>query len=318
MIIVIEGPPKSGKTTLAEALTKRIKKSKVLRYNIGTSTGNNTSYLDTFTYNEHIDNYDPDVDNFVFDEYSWVHLAYSQVFGVREINSAIRWFVEAKLRTLGALFVYIPSAPDIVSYRLSASNPFCLPPERIRDSVHDIVNAYLRVHSESVVPCALYPRDTMDDIVTTAQRLQTHAQTVAQWPGYIGHVAPSALVVDADVKSGFGPCSPYHGSGTRYLLSCLDPITRDNYGYVNIALMTESSIKELHTRLGAPPIVALGQDVSKVLHQAGLEHCGVPHPTYIRRVHQARADVTGEYGELLSSILQQPGDYLGWRPRGTR
>lgn len=313
MIIVVEGPPKTGKTTLAERIAKKTNSS-VVRNSIDTHQGNNLEYLKAFALSDEIENYDPGSgDHLIFDEYSWVNLAYSQVFGAKKIMDSTRWFVEARLRTLGAVYVYVNQTPEEVHRRLYTSNPFVMAPERVRLNSDAICAAYDKVYASANITTCQYPKYDMGEIVTAAQRLAAHATTVSKWPGYIGHAAPKALIIDTEVKFGFGPCVPLQGSGMRYLLENIDPTLRDSLGYVNTALMTPESIFELHEAIGSPPVVVLGQELSRNLCFMGLHHSAVPSPKFVRRFH-TKPTAGGQYGALIAKAIEVQDNYFDWRP----
>lgn len=313
MIIVVEGPPKTGKTQLAERIAKKTQ-AEIVRNTIDIHQGNNLAYLKAFALSDEIEDYDPGAgEHLIFDEYSWVNLAYSQVFGAKKIMDSTRWFVEARLRTLGAVFVYVKHTPEEVRRRLYASNPFVQAPQRVRLHVDEICAAYDNVYESANITTCQYPKYDLGEIVTAAQRLAVHATTVSKWPGYIGHTAPKALIIDAEVQFGFGPCVPLQGSGMRYLLENVEPTLRDNLGYVNTALMTPESIFELHETLGSPPAVVLGKDLSKNLRFMGLQHSAVPSPKFVRRFH-TKPTAGEQYGALIAQAVEVQGTYFDWRP----
>ncbi len=96
------------------------------------------------------------------------------------------------------------------------------------------------------------------------------------------------------------PFAPHSGTSGHYLMRTLTNLdVRSDVAIVNARDHegTITNLHKLHRLLGKPNVVALGRKACDVLTAQGVEHGGVPHPQWVRRF---KHDMSERYGHMIT------------------
>ena len=138
-----------------------------------------------------------------------------------------------------------------------------------------------------------------DSMVSTAQVKHLKPHT-----GYTGTSHPSVLLagdepggVSAAVRPVHDPSwirpafAPYDGSSGHYLmraLSAITPVDRVGVRFGMLNVNTGVNVRKAWDELHRPAVVALGENASKTLSDAGVRHVMISDPRYHRRFRDLR------------------------------
>lgn len=314
MLIVLEGPDWSGKSTLARSIHRRCDADSL--FSIIKHKGPPKAHpLDEYVID--IADYRPHEDTtLICDRWHLGEVVYPEVLGRKTLmDDAVRLYVDLFLQARGASITILnPPLPELV--RRSDHRPDDLVR---RADIVEIRNQY-EVLAERY---GSYEYRTADDVVATANGAATHALDSGRFITYVGHPRPRVVYV-GDVRSCLGGnlCThkrhhshlgpafmPYRGTSGHYLMRALCETNVDRIGIVNAC--DADSIMDVWITLGGPRLVALGVQADRQLDRYELPHASAPHPQYVRRFHHTAVSA---YGTLLSDLIGTERNELGWRP----
>jgi hypothetical protein len=303
LLIVIEGPDLTGKTTLARRIAEMI--DGTIRHS-GPPTRHPIE-----EYQTALDGYDPRGDqHLILDRWHVGEHVWPKVFGRKtEFDLAVARHVDMFMESRGALVVYADRNKDLLKQELEGSNEPVSPGQ-----VDQIVDLFrdARLFSEKVSLPWDYETGTDDDIskiVETARYKAREARTVwrACGPAFVtGSFAPAVLLVgDEQGPEREGrrppaqvPFAPYRATSGHYLMNCLETWRRT--AIVN-ATDRDTGYKyrlsDIYEALGEPKVLALGKNAAGALRTDAVPHDEVPHPQYWRRFKYGSKS---EYGKLIS------------------
>lgn len=282
MLIVIDGVDCTGKTTLA----------RTLKYHYGFEyrhAGPPTSHaLDEYVAS--LEGFNPFCDRVVLDRFHLGELVWPRVF---ERDSTyvpeVHRYVELFLRSRGALIVACDGDDEDVRRRLETRGDHALQPEQVKNALQLFRDAFAASHLPRTAHSIEFPT-SVDELVRRAHNLAWDAsRTYEVTPEYVGSSDVDVLLVGDEIGSGSGgmrvPFVPRPGTSGFYLMSAIDDVQYD-VGVTN----STAPVANLCTRLGLPRVVALGNNATKRLSDAGVPHGIVPHPQYVRRFHHAERE----------------------------
>lgn len=324
MLIIVDGPPCAGKTSLVNnlrtALTHRFGKDKVttLHGNQQTRiTTDNRRYLEYFL--NPLESYHPaSGDHIICDEWHWSYAALKGTFNHEDrIRPYVTRYVNLKLAQLGAVIVHLNPTSEVLRQRLDRRSPFLKPNPRIHKSMVEIRQAFIKLSHDSDVT-VLPSTASLTTILDTAGHLESRAAKFntwshTAWPFYLGTPTPKGVLIDLDPRK-YETLYPAPNSGESFLhraLFSLTPEQRESFGLLNVAHVTSESFIVLMQSLKAPRLLALGREASMFL--GDVAHTVVPNPRRTRRTYPTHAQ---EYGALLHTALSMPTgtDMTKWSP----
>lgn len=316
MIIIIEGPNRAGKSTLAGRIAALIGQqyghATVMSWGPPDPPGRNPfeeyelSLLAQARTQEHV----------IADRWAMGELVYGPLFrGRSRLTDGGLLHCEMLLRSLGAKRVCLLPSQRVLFQRWEAA------PDELSDQ-HDLLHehAMFRVLAERFGYMRLIrdPQDeTLDVLCDSAQRASTAAEeTLSGIPGYIGTPTPS-VVLAGDVRSGtpgddtyvhaFTPAGP---GCAGFLMDALAPYSRavlDHAGILNTG-EPGMDLPAADEALGHPRWVALGANAARRLAATGARAPSVSHgfdivhhPQYARRFRYGDQAV---YGKELAGAAQ--------------
>lgn len=327
MLIILEGPDGSGKTTLAQELASHLSRTtsdKVEVWHAGPPTRHPLDeYLTPVT------TYRPGTGyHLILDRWHWGERVYPRVLGrPSELDDAIWWSIEAYLRRLGALVVLCDwrSHHDYLDVyrerRLDGTPDFwqLTKLEQIRNEFSRMV-----YYSQLSSAYAWTPGQYVHGIVESARHYEERYRHLNGFTTYLGPVKPHTLLF-GDVRNGRDPATssdlspafvPYASTSGHFLLKSLAAQTSRTWPS-GIGLANACDVDDpvdLWRVLGEPPVVALGKNAYGKLIQSGFT-CGVvPHPQYVRRFHHK---FHREYGWKIVETSRTGRDNSKWQPLST-
>lgn len=294
MLVIIEGCDGSGKSTLADMLLRELDDAVLLH----------RGPLERHPLEEYeadLDGYRPGGEgpHIICDRWHLGELVYGPIFrGESKLDPAMRWHVDAYLRSRGAMLVYTAQSANVIKTRLRERGDDMVADEH----VERIIAGYETVLAGSLLTAWTLtdPRHTdILECIGIADRLEEAAAPLARFPTYVGPACPSTLLLGE--RRGPHPeqermraCFvPYPSTSGHYLITgLLDMFVSDGIGLANAC---EEDVPALWEQLGRPRVVALGNEA----HEATpVQHGVVPHPQYVRRFHHGRRD------EYIKTIMR--------------
>lgn len=312
-LIALEGPDGAGKSTLADAVIKTLKK----RYPKDDIEYLHFSQLKQDPLDEYafpFEGYEPDSGiHFVCDRFHWGELIYGPLYRSQSALSkaAYRW-VELYLAARGATTWHVTASLETVQERLQTRGEDYLAPE----DVEHVWGRFTAVSTTALTMggTAYTDRwdtwDIADAIVNDAAYKDQAAAEVFQ-PEYIGRSLPTVVLVgDAQGNSDPGitkaPFMPRGGSCGTFLFEALPETWWHQLGIVNA---NEADLAKIYESRFEPTFVALGSNAAKALDALDLPHGTVPHPQKVRRFNHREQY---SYGTLIRQAATDMGDYLKW------
>lgn len=314
MLVIIEGPDCAGKSTLAEALAKRITETQPGVVEL-LHRGPPVSHpLDEYVV-PLVDYRPGSVRHVICDRWHWGEVVYPGILGRESrMDPAVWWYVEAFLRSRGA-FVVRPYATrtDLIMRLLRRGDELVG-----THNVGQMLDGFATAAAKSVLPYVqLHHTNTnefdLDAIIRDASERETRAVVAGGVTTYVGPHNPAFLLV-GDVRNHVaGPDDrrpafmPYPATSGHYLISALATPRMQRLGIMNACDVDDLQVT--WEALNRPNMCTLG--VRADVAAGGLRHSSAPHPQYVRRFHHRSQR---SYGDLINGALAVHTEALTWRP----
>lgn len=311
MLILVEGPNASGKTTLVEKLVRHLKRrcptDKVKVIHRGPPT-----LHPVYEYVYPLLDYRPERgEHIICDRWHWGELVYPRLLDRPTMMDVGVWrYVEMFLRSRGATVAYPYVEVSILQRRLRTRGDDLVSPALALDESR----AFTAARGRSSLPVTILWREPVwEDIDRLLQLGKIHSERASvlnDLVTYVGPPQPSHLLVgdtrnDRDTAPTLGPAfGPLPGTSGHYLLNSLPEDT--SRGIMNANDV--DSLANAWTVLGKPPVTTLGVNATRRARACGIACSSVPHPQFVRRfLHRYGR----EYGQLIKTTRE---DALSWRP----
>lgn len=331
MIIAVEGPTCSGKSTLIDRLAELVPDAKHIHCSKPKEL-TRRAVLEEYVLDH--EDYRPGQGSLIFDRLSHGEVTYAPIYrpdtnrdGFGLLGKAGWRWVEMFLASRGAAVGMLTADNDTLAQRLE---------DRGDDHVTNL-NDLLRISSlyeisrrESMTVAAIHNTSTgettpekyeafVQSLLEEARRREEAAEKVVSvCPGYIGPLTPDALLLgDArNIGEKHGemtrlPFLPIDGNSGEFLLNALPDLFWRGVGIVNASETPD--IEALWNVIGRPRIVALGNNAEACLIQQDFSPHGefvtLPHPQWTRRFAHDRQR---EYGKAIREAAQT-GKVAEWR-----
>lgn len=325
MLILIEGVDLAGKSTLAKRLydvvTEREPEALVRTLHRGKPMA---SPLDDYELD--IEEYIPGSGTHIIcDRWHLGEGVYGPLLRMDSLlNPPSRWHIEAFLRSRGALLVMAETPDDDElrrRYDARGEDLLTFDELKVADFLfnHHLAKSFLPYIKAPITYDGLDA--LVEDIIKSAQLLESRAAAVSQFRTYIGPVHPRILLLgdrqnlsDAARKRHsyhVTAFTPWPDSSGYFLINAMDPLTARDIGIAN---MFELDVRKLVNVLGPEHLVSLGNAAHEMCvaygmpEQLGSNYHKVPHPQYVRRFFNRRV---AEYGKALRCELDL--DPSEWR-----
>jgi thymidylate kinase len=326
VLIILEGPDRSGKSTVARALADRLKKfdpnCSVDMLHRGPPRRHPLA-----EYEQDIQDYRPQLwpgqlgdlprRHVICDRWHLGEVVYPPVRGRGSLlTHEALWHIELFLQARGALVVTFDVPTDVLVRRTEkeTGQPVGDAERRVIDRVR--ARFFTATVNSRVTTLRFAPSDLVDTsfvvdrVVQLASTVEAYSAPVRDFVTYVGHPSPSILVL-GDVRKRAnddpgGPAFvPYGGTSGAYLLRALGEATRDQrVGRLGLANACDvDDPLDLWEMLGRPwRVTLLGRNaalaVERKFRDLGVSVGVVDHPQYVRRFHHDRVN---EYGHAILS-----------------
>lgn len=318
MLIILEGPDGSGKSSLAArivtALSVKYPDDSVELLHRGPPSAHP---LDEYV--TPLLDYRPGAGrHIVCDRWHLGEIVYPAILERKTVYTLpLRRYVESFLQARGALTHVMETDADTCVSRVRERGDDLVGVNQVR-AAHDMfVNAALASPTAEVLS-----HETPDCIIANARRLEGGAYHLNSFITPIGAPTPMTALVFGDERAcgGGAWCDhkrnhselgtafmPYPATSGHYLLGAWHSARAL---YANACDVDDPVA--LWKAVGEPPrVLALGYRAHVKLDEAGITHGTVPHPQFVRRFHH-RAQA--EYGSLIQRTILTGGNQIQWRP----
>lgn len=319
MLFVVEGTDGTGKSTLAGALAREVRRVRpsenITRFHFG------PPQIHPLTeYERVLDAYSPGQGRTVIcDRLHWGEMVFSEIYrGGSKLGPAGFFHVEQGLRTKGATMIHATGDPDVLRSRLDDTDylkaPHALEAWERFNAVAKMSYQHVRTWDTTGVPGTTTGTSTITDLVEHAAKLEAITSVYGKVaPSYVGPLRPWLLLV-GDRPNEFAKNRPrghrsafvpYPESSGHYLLDAAIlplPRGRQEIGLVNSydnVLGESIDLQVLWGMLGYPEVCALGSTANDRLTSQNVPHRSTYHPQYWRRFHHHE---TYSYRELVTGL----------------
>lgn len=305
MLIILEGVDRTGKSTLATALAEFIggevwHRGKPSAHPLVEYEGALRGY-DPLDYTRHV----------VIDRWHVGERVWPSVFN-RATRYDLPMFLHTDmfLRSRGALVVYCyrPDSDALAREYREHGEP--LEPATLTRALSLYDAALGQTHAATLRwSFEVSSSPSLEFIVSSAKHRQDQVKRLhritSEW---VGSPYPEALLVGDELGPGYDPVAdaavpfvPYATTSGHYLLSAAPRLAC--HGLVTNAHSASGSdhLEPLYSKLGQPPVVALGKRASRTLMKLGIPHCETYHPQYWRRFRHHEPHV---YAELVTNAVK--------------
>lgn len=333
MFIAIEGPDGSGKSSLISAITDEISSRapgvKIIHHHKGRPPEETRRCL-LKEYAIDFQHKNVWSQTHLADRWHWGERTYAPIkrphtnvdgYGLLGV-AGWRW-VELFMRSRGMAQFLTYQPPDVLRARISARGDDFID----QSEISWIYDAYMETKNVAILAGEIEPSTlkSFDDlpvvaknIVDTAEKVAKSASHLSQFPEYIGHPKPTALLVGdkRNITKEYGeetilPFMPVSSSSGSFLMSSLPNDLWKTVGIVNGNDISSDRLYALYEALGYPRTVALGRLAERAILGTTIHHDDyetLPHPQYVRRFYSSRAF---EYGSAIqkASRGEDPGHW---------
>lgn len=321
MLIILEGPDLSGKTTLAERLVTylgaKFSRSSVTLIHRGPPRSH--------PLNEYVTpllDYRPDSgQHIICDRWHLGEMIYPAVMGRKtQMTPGVFQYIEWFLRSRGALIVKLVPPWNELEERYEVRGDRLLNWKQLKHA-HKLWSG-LRAGGVGWT----FSTPTPDWVYDQAYSASRYTHRPPYFTTYVGPQLPDVLLVgDQRVCVGdgckhwtyhdpLGPAfMPFPGTSGQFLLDALTHVdvgsSIGRYGLINACDVDD--VAEFVHRFKTPRVIALGRQAERCLKKAEVNHAVVPHPQFVRRFHN---HALVEYGRLINNTAIFGGDKSAWRP----
>jgi len=305
MLIVLEGPDGSGKTTAVRKLTQRgaLRGATVLHF----------GPIEKDPLEEYelaLQWYRPGTRQHVIcDRLHLGERVYGPLLrGESKLDDARLLHIHLFLQSRGAVVIIMRERLDVIRFRLETRGDDLIKQKNLADIIADYRLLALTGWSDHQST----PLD-LADVYDFARYRDKMCAPLVDFPTYVGGFRPSALLLGdtrnspAEYESAF---VPFNATSGHFLLEALTPSFGQRIGIANAC---EENVEQLWKILECPPVVCLGRNAQRVAKLNNVPHSTVPHPQYVRRFHHK---MKRRYGELIQALAQRRAEIdLGGWPR---
>jgi hypothetical protein len=311
VLIILEGPDWSGKTTLVEKLTKQLHDCTVIQLQRGPLKPESDP---VFEYTHQIDGYTPGrAEHVIADRWHLGELVYGPLKreGSR-LTPAQRWYIDAFIAARGGLIVYVDESLDVLQLRaLMRSDDYVDASElRLIKLGYDVALTHSYAPLLRITPSVQL--NATDAILRAALVSDQYAQPLAAFPTYVGPMRPGILLLGErrgprNLNGHRSAFVPYPGTSGAYLVEALQ-LEERRYALANAL---EEDLELLCQVTQPMSVVALGHAANDAATKAGVPHGAVPHPQYWRRFmhHSPQA-----YVSIINHAAATKENMISWRP----
>jgi hypothetical protein len=321
VLVILEGPDGVGKTTLVNAIEKRIHQIAAADHQITVVHRGPPVHEEMLEeYELPLQGYRPMTRQHIICD-RW-HLG-EQIYGPLLRGESkldlprtrhIEWFLESR----GAVLVNLVATPEEINERrrldvsggdqlVDTSNTTHLLDRYFEATWFSGVETLEFSVREPVLPIEL------EKVVRHAYQREMETRHLNEYPTYVGEIAPMYLLLgdvrnqNRDIRwtSAFVPLG---GSSGHYLIGNLPEDVAMSCGIANSG---EEDLVSLYMNLHQPMVVALGREAQRRCQEVEIPHGCAPHPQYARRFHHAYGV---EYGRVIRRAAKFHQDLSGWRP----
>lgn len=308
MLIVVEGPDGSGKTTFINELSTAIMEPNVPD-SPGMYYGSDTEIMHSgplrenplAAYELRLKDYDPYKHNILIDRWHIGELIYGPLLrGRSQLTPGMKKHIDLLLTKLGAVKIFMDTDYDTVIKRCRARGEDLIPEQHMRliwDSYREQCTL-----SNNWLPRSKFK---LNVIIETARTLEMKAKALHDFPTYVGSSNPMTLIIghkrghggDRDYPWAF---TPYPGSAGDFLMSTLVAADCRGYGMANI--YEEPDIGKLWEALAEPRIVVLGNEAKNAV-PGRMRHAVVRAIEHPRLVASFKMGTLHAYGKILAEAI---------------
>lgn len=296
MLIVIEGPDRVGKSTLASTLRTRMiagLNRRVVSVHRGAPKDGDHPLRD---YASPISSYSPTTPkdrmthSMVTDRWHMGDLVYGPIYrGECRQTVEMVSYVDALITARGGVRVHMTANPDLIVKRIREEGEET---SYLKiDDVLGVVEAFHQVCEDIWITVDTTKwtseADTVrvaDELLSVAGKLETTALPIALADSdYVGALRPRFLIVGTDTeaeyhrahpqardaRTSYAAYTPWEGSVAEYLIGCVLDSGLSLSTNAGITKTNGFSLRALHGALGKPRIIALG-DADKYVVECGL------------------------------------------------
>jgi len=313
--IIVEGPTCSGKSTIYDAINKRLTREGTQLETVHMERPQKLNRR--WALNEYVNRWEakPDYDSSILaDRWHFGEMTYAPIYrpdtnkdGYGLLGRAGWRWTELFLKSRGAVVAHITARPEVLVERLHSRGDDHVQND---DELLKVANLYDRsivespstsiiVNTDRGVP----PEQHAESIIQLADAHVAYYRELSAFPEYIGPRAPAVLLVGdkRNITKRYGeetilPFMPVDGNSGEYLLNALPQMWWHLCGLVNG--MECSDLRKLWNVLGRPRVSALGNQAALACKQANVPRLDWNHPQYMRRFKNGEQK---EYGELITA-----------------
>lgn len=310
MLIIVEGPDGSGKTTLCNELERQLHNEvgakPIIRFEAGPPQQHPLNEYETSLLE--ID-YRPNGNHHVIcDRWHLGEAVYPQLLGRKtRWNIAIARHISLFLRSRGALVVYVESTRDRVAKSIAERSDATSIDRFTLGAWCDVVSRFreqVRLSGLATyeTPSEFNTEEVAREVITSAKNIERIKSDLNQFITYVGPRFPKALLF-GDQRNrpplqnspAFGP---YPSTSGSYLLSHLDV-----QGFNSIGLANACDVDDpvaIYETLDKPRVIALGTKAGLRCTKVGIRHVTVEHPQFMRRFHHKDG---AEYASRIQYLI---------------
>jgi len=310
MLIIVEGPDGSGKTTLVNRILERLAAEDAPTWPFHASPPRRhpldeyvTSLLD----------YTPGRSHVVCDRWHIGEHVYPYVYHrATQMDMAVWRYIEMFLRSRGAVVVRMLTSTPTLIQRIRERGDDAIPTDQVDELVPRIQAGFAAAFANTALPVVrmhTWDDDAITRLIDYAREKEDHAVRLTRpFITYVGPLSPSYVLV-GDVRKRPEPKNapafmPYPATSGHFLLTNLRGPRVPLVGLIN-ANDVDDLAKFFDTHMTRA--VTLGRNASRGVRSEGQ----VPHPQFIRRFYHSAGEA---YGRVIDWALVGGGDYRKWRP----
>lgn len=304
MLIIIEGPDRTGKTTLADVLGE-----------YGAEVAH-AGIPEAHPLQEYVLSLEGRlIFNEVFDRWHLGQAVYPKLNPEREpLKNYERIWIELFLRSRGATLTWVQHTSDEVGARVKEDPDSYLK----EDQVAQCVRLFKDAIETSLLPkhsVRFGSQPSVTSLIATAWQMWAKGiHTHLEYPLAIGNVYRPRLLLVGDMvgrpnppeATHLVPFAPYPGASGKLLMKAIelwDPWRLRNLAIINSRKPSNvaETLDKFWEMTNRPNVVALGNEADYWVTRYGVPHGSVPHPQYIRRFHHKQLR---EYSQAILRVAE--------------